>query len=61
MSPREHISRSGRFSASLSRVTLRKGTPAAEFKPRDVLAATESENFARVDEKDLPEHAREDG
>jgi integrase len=29
--------------------------PAAEFKPRDILAATTSENFARVDEKDLPE------
>jgi integrase len=29
--------------------------PAADFKPRDVLAATESENFAHVDEKDLPE------
>ena len=29
--------------------------PAAEFKPRDILAATESENFARVEEKDLPE------
>jgi integrase len=29
--------------------------PAAEFKPRDILAATKSENFARVDEKDLPE------
>ena len=29
--------------------------PAAEFKPRDVLAATESANFARVEERDLPE------
>lgn len=29
--------------------------PAAEFKPRDVLAATQSENFARVEERDLPE------
>jgi integrase len=29
--------------------------PAADFRPRDVLAATRSENFARVDEKDLPE------
>jgi integrase len=29
--------------------------PAADFRPRDVLAATQSENFARVDEKDLPE------
>jgi len=29
--------------------------PAAEFKPRDILATTRSENFARVDEKDLPE------
>jgi len=28
--------------------------PAAEFRPRDILAAAESENFARVDEKDLP-------
>ena len=29
--------------------------PAAEFKPRDILAKAESENFARVDERDLPE------
>lgn len=29
--------------------------PAAEFKPRDILAATESENFAHVEERDLPE------
>ncbi|MFC6647063.1 tyrosine-type recombinase/integrase [Granulicella cerasi] len=29
--------------------------PAGDFKPRDVLAAVESENFARVDETDLPE------
>lgn len=29
--------------------------PAAEFKPRDILAATESANFARVEERDLPE------
>ena len=29
--------------------------PAVEFKPRDVLAATESHNFARVGERDLPE------
>ncbi len=29
--------------------------PAADFKPRDVLVAVESENFAHVDEKDLPE------
>jgi integrase len=34
---------------------LASRNPAAEFKPRDVLAATESENFAHVDEKDLPE------
>jgi integrase len=29
--------------------------PAADFRPRDILAATQTENFARVDEKDLPE------
>jgi integrase len=29
--------------------------PAAAFKPRDILAAAKTENFARVDEKDLPE------
>jgi integrase len=29
--------------------------PAAEFKPRDILAEAKTENFARVDEKDLPE------
>jgi integrase len=34
---------------------LASRNPAADFKPRDILAAAESENFARVDEKDLPE------
>ena len=34
---------------------LAKRNPAADFRPRDILAATQSENFARVDEKDLPE------
>lgn len=34
---------------------LANRNPAADFRPRDVLAATESENFAHVDEKDLPE------
>jgi integrase len=34
---------------------LASRNPAADFKPRDVLAATKSENFAHVDEKDLPE------
>jgi hypothetical protein len=34
---------------------LASRNPAADFKPRDVLAATASENFAHVDEKDLPE------
>jgi integrase len=34
---------------------LARRNPAADFKPRDILAATQSENFARVDEKDLPE------
>jgi integrase len=34
---------------------LASRNPAADFRPRDVLAATESENFAHVDEKDLPE------
>ena len=34
---------------------LASRNPAADFRPRDVLAATESENFARVNEKDLPE------
>ncbi len=29
--------------------------PAADFKPRDILAQAKSENFARVDAKDLPE------
>lgn len=29
--------------------------PAAEFKPRDILAQVRTENFARVDAKDLPE------
>jgi integrase len=34
---------------------LASRNPAADFRPRDVLAATESENFVHVDEKDLPE------
>ncbi len=34
---------------------LASRNPAADFRPRDVLAATQSENFARVNEKDLPE------
>ena len=34
---------------------LANRNPAADFRPQDVLAATESENFAHVDEKDLPE------
>jgi integrase len=34
---------------------LASRNPAADFKPRDILAAAESESFARVDEKDLPE------
>lgn len=29
--------------------------PAADFKPRDILAQASSENFARVDAKDLPD------
>jgi hypothetical protein len=29
--------------------------PAAEFKPRDILAAARTENRARIDAKDLPE------
>jgi integrase len=29
--------------------------PAADFKPRDILAEAKEENFARVDAKDLPE------
>jgi integrase len=34
---------------------LASRNPAAEFKPRDILAEAKTENFARVDEKDLPE------
>jgi integrase len=34
---------------------LARRNPAAEFKPRDVLSATQSENFARVNERDLAE------
>ena len=34
---------------------LASRNPAADFKPRDILAAAESENFAHVDEKELPE------
>jgi len=29
--------------------------PATDFRPRDILAAAKTENFAHVDEKDLPE------
>jgi hypothetical protein len=55
MSPRDIISPSGRSSALRSRAKLGGRNPAAKFRPRDILAAAESENFARVDEKDLPE------
>ncbi len=34
---------------------LAKRDPTSDFRPRDVLAATESKNFARVEVKDLPE------
>jgi integrase len=34
---------------------LASRNPAADFKPRDILAAAKTENFPRVDEKDLPE------
>ena len=34
---------------------LASGNPAADSSPSDVLAATDSKNFANVDEKDLPE------
>ena len=34
---------------------LASRNPAAEFKPSDILAETRTENFARVDTKDLPE------
>ncbi|MBB5061948.1 phage integrase central domain-containing protein [Granulicella mallensis] len=34
---------------------LASRNPAADFMPRDILAAAKTENFARVDEKDLPE------
>lgn len=34
---------------------LANRNPAADFRPRDILAAADAENFARVDEKDLPE------
>ena len=34
---------------------LASRNPSADFRPRDILAAVKTENFARVDEKDLPE------
>lgn len=34
---------------------LASRNPAADFKPRDILAEAKSENFARVDARDLPE------
>ncbi|HEY1214542.1 MAG TPA: hypothetical protein VGE93_13010 [Bryobacteraceae bacterium] len=40
-----------RFAIARERAT----DPAAEFKPRDILAQARTENFARVDAKDLPE------
>jgi integrase len=55
MSPKEHISSIMQiFRFAIAR-ELASRNPAADFKPRDVLAATEPENFAHVDEKDLPE------
>jgi hypothetical protein len=55
MSPKEHIQSIGQiFRFAIAR-ELASRNPAADFRPPDVLAATESENFAHVDEKDLPE------
>lgn len=34
---------------------LASRNPAADFKPRDILAVAKSENFARVDARELPE------
>jgi len=51
---RAHQSISQIFRFAIPRA-LASRNPAADFRPRDVLAAIESENFARVDEKDLPE------
>ena len=41
-----------RFAIARGRATR---NPAAEFKPRDILAATKTENYARVEAKELPE------
>ena len=56
---RDVAKRSNQFIGQIVRFAIARElasrNPAADFRPRDVLAATESENFAHVDEKYLPD------
>ena len=54
MAKRAHQTIGQIFRFGISR-ELATHNPAADFKPRDILAATQSENFARAEERDLPE------
>lgn len=53
-SRRAHESTGQIFRYAIAR-GLASRNPAAEFKPSDILAKAKTENFARVDAKDLPE------
>jgi integrase len=51
---RSHETTSQIFRFAIAR-DLASRNPAADFKPRDILAAARTENCARIDVKDLPE------
>ncbi|HEY1578000.1 MAG TPA: SDR family oxidoreductase [Terracidiphilus sp.] len=55
---RDVSKRSHETTGQIFRYAIARGiatrNPAADFKPRDILAEASSENFARVDAKDLP-------
>ena len=55
---RDVAKRSHETTGQIFRYAIARGiatrNPAADFKPRDILAEASSENFARVDAKDLP-------
>ena len=56
---RDVAKRAHESSGQIFRYAIARGlasrNPAAEFKPSDILAEARTENFARVDVKDLPE------
>jgi integrase len=55
---RDVAKRAHEIAGQIFRYAIARGiasrNPAADFKPRDILAAAREENFARVDAKDLP-------